>query len=99
MFSRLVFFILDFSPLVSSGSLTQVRARGNSDVRLICPGTSSAIGSSAPSHGLRKFPHGPVNGQNGLRVRLLWFPLHGLTHYQPPPECYNELFAPTATKC
>lgn len=66
---------------------------------------SPRCSSSAPikmppgSLRLREFSHSPVNGQRGFRIRLFWFPFHGLTHYQPPHECYNGLDAPTATKC
>src|SRR5712692_10150513 len=105
MFSRLVFSILIFPRLAPYDCLIRLRERRISapwsllDARLIRPGTSSAIRFSAPSHCLRKFPHSPVIRQLGFRIRLFWFPFHWLTHYQPPHECYIELFEPTATKC
>src|SRR6266436_3922177 len=60
MLSGLVISILIFTHLASYDSLIRARERGISDVRLIRPGTSSAIGSPAPAHSLGKFPHVPV---------------------------------------
>ena len=67
----------------------------------VCPisTTSTAISVTAESHRFRKLTHRPVIGQRGFRIRLFWFPLHGLTHYQPPQMPYISIFAPTATKC
>jgi hypothetical protein len=61
--------------------------------------TPGAITPTVDSHRVGEFPHCAVIGQRGSRIRLLQFRFRGLTHSQPPHAFYNELPAPTATKC
>ena len=71
-----------------------------SDVRLVrLRRDSLAIQLACMSDRLREFPHCPVNGQRRFRIWSFRLPFSGFNHYQPPYACYNELFAPTATKC
>jgi len=88
-----IHFCPEFYPLLLSsrdGSLLRV-----SPACISCP----AILITLVSHRLRQFPHRPVSGQRGLRIRFFRFPCDGLNHYQPPHATYSELSAQTATKC
>jgi hypothetical protein len=61
--------------------------------------SSPAIGLASGSPVLRQLFHRAVNGQRGFRIWFFRLPFDGPNHSLPPHACYNEFFAPTATKC